>query len=583
MAVTIDYAARFQAGTLLRKSGSYGNTVDQCGLRASGRLITAFPIYKGSNEIVNSLTFKITKNYGSANSGNGANFSWFIGLLDQKLETTDTVAVGDQVIAAFEKCIDKCCFAGFNGSTGQTTNTITIDNINWSQGTTKYVYVFNSYYSISTTAYFTFTNITLESYSLASSAAPEVLRMPPLGQKSGADSKWINTTLYVGYALSNGSPLYGEGVYQFYTPSIAKDKVDHYSFSFNVTSLPNYSSNPVPKTIRWAITPATTNISLYNNKVGAVTNDSAQVATGTFSIPALGVVTFDVTGVQLNPSTQYYIIVWGEGPGYTGYCSFGTLEGHGFKAYYKTQYTISFKNNGGSGTMSNMIKEHGTSLTLPSNSFTSPSTIEEYYQITFHTNSSKPIDSRECSRITSYSFLQWRLNSPTGTIYAIGSSYTIDQDAVFYAEWKTTEDISEITLEAAQKDNTLETGYVVTLNGNGIDSISQMTSTKDRSYTFESWNTNSNGSGNTYYADSSYFFNQNTDLYALYTTNDTPNAIYLPTPQREDYLFKGWANSATAESGIKGKYTPHSNITLYAIWKPRKITFVKSNGIWKTK
>ena len=45
MAITIDYSARFQAGTMLKKSGTYGNTIDRIGIVSGhGRTIIGFPI-----------------------------------------------------------------------------------------------------------------------------------------------------------------------------------------------------------------------------------------------------------------------------------------------------------------------------------------------------------------------------------------------------------------------------------------------------------------------------------------------------------------------------------------------------------
>jgi hypothetical protein len=96
MAITVDYSARFQAGTMLKKSGTYGNTIDRIGIVSGhGRTIIGFPITKDANEIVTSITFNITKKLVNATTSHENNYSWFIGMLDEKMETTDTVAIGD--------------------------------------------------------------------------------------------------------------------------------------------------------------------------------------------------------------------------------------------------------------------------------------------------------------------------------------------------------------------------------------------------------------------------------------------------------------------------------------------------------
>jgi hypothetical protein len=129
------------------------------------------------------------------------------------LETTSSKAVGNQVIAAFEKTTEKQAFRGFTGSTGTTTNVVTIDNIYWKDGTTKYVYIYNTASSLSSTHYLKFNNVVLTNYLTTTKTSPEVMRMPLNGFKGGADTNWINSSLYIGYGLSNGSPQYYEGIF----------------------------------------------------------------------------------------------------------------------------------------------------------------------------------------------------------------------------------------------------------------------------------------------------------------------------------------------------------------------------------
>ena len=45
------------------------------------------------------------------------------------------------------------------------------------------------------------------------------------------------------------------------------------------------------------------------------------------------------------------------------------------------------------------------------------------------------------------------------------------------------------------------------------------------------------------------------------------SSIDLPSMQADGYSFYGWAETADAEDGIMGEYTPTASIILYAVWK----------------
>ena len=579
MAVTIDYSARFPASTL---TNSYGVQTTEVGIRANGRQILGFPITKAADDIVTSLTFTITKTYGSSYTDT-VNYFWYIGLLDERLETTSTNAVGNQVIAAFETVTEKQPFRGFTGSTGTTTNTITIDNIYWKDGTTKYVYVYNTYHTLSRTGYFKFTNVTLDSYTTTTKTSPEAVRMPLGGFRGGADSNWINGSLYIGYGLSNGSPQYYEGIFQFHTPSVEKSKVDYYSFGVNYSSLPNYSGNPLPKTMRWAITTTEADMSLYNNKVGEVTNDPYQVATGTCSVTEVGTNFFEVSGVQLEPSTNYYIAIWGEGTSgsgnakYTGYGTIGYLAEHTFNAYFKSEFYITYNANGHGTAPAQQIKQPGINLTLQP--FIAQQT-SSGYNVSFNANGGATTPSALTSTLT-HNQTYWNTNSSgTGTNYASEGTYSLDENANLYAIWNTSN--GEITLPSAinRNDESIN-GYTIALyDKNALYSTLEAGRTIE--YSFNKWAKDS-VSGTKYNAGAKYTPNGNTTMYATWNSNTTTDSVTLPTLTKDDFRFKGWSSDPNAEIGQTGDYTPNGNITLYAIWKPAKITFVKVNGIWKTK
>ena len=116
--------------------------------------------------------------------------------------------------------------------------------------------------------------------------------------------------------------------------------------------------------------------------------------------------------------------------------------------------------------------------------------------------------------------------------------------------------------------------FTVTLDPNGgsvgSDKINAEVTV---SYTFKSWNTAADGSGTRYNPGDSYIMDESATLYALWNARVNVASVTLPTPTRSGgYIFKGWAESPTAASGITGSYTPTDNVTLYAIWDAERYT-----------
>ena len=110
--------------------------------------------------------------------------------------------------------------------------------------------------------------------------------------------------------------------------------------------------------------------------------------------------------------------------------------------------------------------------------------------------------------------------------------------------------------------------YTVTLDANGGSvSTNKLTAARTTSYTFKNWNTAANGSGTAYNPGASYTANADVTLYAQWNSSTTTAAVTLPTPTREGFIFKGWAESSTAAAGLTGDYTPTGNVTLYAAWE----------------
>lgn len=122
--------------------------------------------------------------------------------------------------------------------------------------------------------------------------------------------------------------------------------------------------------------------------------------------------------------------------------------------------------------------------------------------------------------------------------------------------------------------------YTVTLDPNGgTVSRPSITAPIRLVYSFNSWNTESDGSGTSYMPGGMYTEDADLTLYAIWDSSEHVRPVTLPTPTREEYSFKGWAEDRNAQSGVIGSYTPSGNVTLYAIWKDENETPVVGNSL----
>lgn len=139
----------------------------------------------------------------------------------------------------------------------------------------------------------------------------------------------------------------------------------------------------------WAPSATTTTPTLSNN--------SYEVGT---SIAASTAFNYSITG--LTPNTEYVIRPYatnGNGTGYGDAYTVTTLQ----------RYTISYNNNGGSGSMASSTKDHGVAFALPANAGSMTK--------------------------TGYHATGWLLGSSSGTHYDLSGSYTTNAAATFYVEW----------------------------------------------------------------------------------------------------------------------------------------------------
>ena len=212
-------------------------------------------------------------------------------------------------------------------------------------------------------------------------------------------------------------------------------------------------------------------------------------------------------------------------------------------------YTVTFNNNGGSGTMTAQTASSATNLSA--NTFTN----------------------------TGYTFGGWSTTANGGLAYANSASYAFTSSTTLYAIW------------------TAVTTYTVTFNNNGgsgtmtAQTASSATNLSANSftntgYTFGGWSTTANGS--LAYANSaSYPFTSSTTLYAIWTANSSaPAAPAAPTVTVPGATTVGTtpvtlSPSITAPGGIGSKclVDPADGVCKQTVTLPGKGTFVlNSNG-----
>lgn len=127
----------------------------------------------------------------------------------------------------------------------------------------------------------------------------------------------------------------------------------------------------------------------------------------------------------------------------------------------------------------------------------------------------------------------------------------------------------DLTLSSDQPTRaaTVDATYTVTYSPNG-GAISPTSSSTDTTstYSFNGWNTKSDGSGTSYASGAKYSENSGATLYAQWTRTTKTAPITLPRPTRDNYSFDGWFNGSTKVGDAGDAYTPTGNITLTAHW-----------------
>ena len=273
-------------------------------------------------------------------------------------------------------------------------------------------------------------------------------------------------------------------------------------------------------------------------------------------------------------------VTYASGASYTANAS-ATL----YAVWQANTYIVKYNANGGTGAPSNQTKTHGVTLTLSSTKPTRASINDD-------------------GVTTTYTFKGWATSSTATTVaYTAGAKYTANTSITLYAVWSTT---------------TTVTQYDVTYNTNGGSGVSSQIKTKGTAltlrstiptkngYTFKGWGLSEDATTVSYAAGASYTKDADIVLYAIWTpwthtvqfnlnggTGTAPSSftkttgidaiIQEGTISKESCIFKCWSTVSTGSGGynyyIGDAYEATKNggtVTLYAIWKEKKILIYKS-------
>lgn len=328
-------------------------------------------------------------------------------------------------------------------------------------------------------------------------------------------------------------------------------------------------------------------------------------ASTTYTIPALPSykVSYNANGGSGAPSAQtkyygktltlsstkptrsgYTFVGWGISasdttPNYSAGGSYTANTGATLYAIWKKSITLSYNNNGGSGSPSSQTATVYNATTS--------------YKFTL--SSTKPTRS-------GYTFLGWSTsNTATSASYSAGGTITLSSDDILYAIWEKTITLSyNANGGSGVPSEQSVTVYNATTNYKFTISSTKPTRT---GYDFLGWSTSANGTvsyapgdsitlstGDTLYAvwlikeyTVSYNANGGTGVPSnqikTYGTNLTLSST-LPT--RSGYRFLGWSTSDTGSVDYTpgATYSANSPITLYAVWERLGILHINMNGTW---
>ncbi len=228
--------------------------------------------------------------------------------------------------------------------------------------------------------------------------------------------------------------------------------------------------------------------------------------------------------------------------------------------------SVSFVDNGGTGSVAPLSAPSGTSVILPGGSGLSD---------------------------PGYTFTGWNSQANgSGTAYAGGSAVTLTSNLTLYAQWTAN---ASIVVTFDDNGGTGTVSPVTGLAGTSI-TLPGAAALSNAGATFTGWNSQANGSGTAYAVGSVITLSSNLTLYAQWTTSkfvvtfdpdggttSVPSEQFaagaspfaLPDATLAGSTFAGWFTAPSGGSlvGTAGApYAPTDSVTLYAQWSTSAAT-----------
>lgn len=245
------------------------------------------------------------------------------------------------------------------------------------------------------------------------------------------------------------------------------------------------------------------------------------------------------------------------------------------------KYTITYNANGGSGAPSAQTKNEGVTLTL---------------------TDKKPTRS-------GYKFVSWNTKADgTGKEYLPEATYKDNASITLYAQWVAN------TYKIIYNANGGTNAPGEQTKTHGQDLPLSTTVPTNSGFTFNGWNTSSDGTGTSYDPGSTYKTNSNLTLYAQWksvgsstepdtkqtfkatfdensgtlsgnktltceTTTSSCSVSGLPTASKNGYTFNGWSTSSSCTTnGEKSSLTLSKNTTYYACYSKNVVPNTPDNN-----
>ena len=253
--------------------------------------------------------------------------------------------------------------------------------------------------------------------------------------------------------------------------------------------------------------------------------------------------------------------------------------------YTANTYLVAYDGNGATGgSMSNSSHTYDKTSELRSNSFTR--TGYEFLGWNENKNATLPtfLDGSQIKNLTDINngtvtlYAIWRANTFTISYNKNGLTTTGSFPSNQTKTYGTDLILSNITPSIQSRVNSTST---ITYSASGFDIDGESVTLNNKTnYTFSSWNTASDGSGDSYQPSSKYSKNEDCTLYIINTSSYVRESVTLPTLTKSGYKFLGWSETAVNKAPFyTGEYRPPRSVTLYACFEEIKkysITYNKN-------